>query len=40
MARNIRSPKLENRTARLKLPVAKKPLFVRVSPGVPLGYRP
>lgn len=39
MARNIRSPKLETRTNRLKLPVAKKPLFVRVSPGVSLGYR-
>ena len=39
MARSIRSPKLETRTSRLRLPVAKKPLFVRVSLGVSLGYR-
>ena len=39
MARNIRSSQLENRTARLKLPVAKKPIFVRIGPGIAVGYR-
>ena len=39
MARKIRSHALENRTQRLKLPVAKKPLFVRIGSGVSLGYR-
>ena len=39
MARSARSSKLETRTSRLKLPVTAKPLFVRVAPGVSLGYR-
>jgi integrase len=39
MARKIHSESLETRTARLKLPVAKKPAFVRASPGIGLGYR-
>jgi integrase len=39
MPRNARSSKLETRTTRLKLPIAKKPVFVRVGPGVALGYR-
>ena len=39
MARNIRSPKLETRTARLKLKIRKKPYTARVAPGVRLGYR-
>jgi hypothetical protein len=39
MARSTRSAKLETRTARLKLPVRKKPYFVAVAPGVGLGYR-
>src|SRR5262245_65689005 len=39
MARSVRSVKLETRTARLKLPVLKKPYFVRIAPGVGLGYR-
>ncbi|WP_342108452.1 tyrosine-type recombinase/integrase [Methylobacterium sp. SI9] len=39
MARNTRSSKLETRTSRLRLPVAKKPVFARVAPGVSLGYR-
>jgi integrase len=39
MARNIRSAQLETRTARLKLPLRKKPYMVRVAPGVRLGYR-
>jgi integrase len=38
MAR-IRSATLEGRTARLKLPVAKKPVWVKVGPRVGLGYR-
>ena len=33
-----RAPKLENPTARRKLPVRKKPYYVGISPGVFLGY--
>jgi integrase len=39
MARSIRASTLETRTARLKLPVAKKPLFVKIALRVGLGYR-
>src|SRR5438067_13057157 len=39
MARSTRSTPLETRSARLKLPVAKKPVFVRIGPKVGLGYR-
>lgn len=39
MARKVRQTSLENRTNRLKLPVAKKPIFVRIGQGVSLGYR-
>src|SRR5947207_14280879 len=39
MARSIRSSTLETRSARLKLPIAKKPIFLRIAPGVGLGYR-
>ena len=39
MARSTRSSTLETRSARLKLPVAKKPVFVKIAPGVGLGYR-
>jgi hypothetical protein len=39
VARSIRSATLETRTARLKLPVRKKPYTVRVAPGVRLAYR-
>ena len=39
MARKIRNNDLENRTNRLKLPIAKKPVFVRIGPGISLGYR-
>jgi integrase len=39
MARHTRSASLENRTARLKLPVRKKPYFVPVAPRIALGYR-
>ena len=39
MARKVRNNALESRTNRLKLPIAKKPVFVRVGPGISLGYR-
>jgi integrase len=39
MARNARSSTLETRSARLRLPIAKKPVFVKIGPGVGLGYR-
>ena len=39
MARKIRSYNLENRTQRLKMPVAKKPVYVRIGHGISLGYR-
>lgn len=39
MARKVRSSRLENRTGRLKLPIARKPIFERVGPGLSLGYR-
>src|SRR5437868_2778962 len=39
MARSTRSPTLETRSARLKLPIAKKPVFVKIGPGMGLGYR-
>jgi integrase len=39
MARKIRGNDLENRTRRLKLPTSRKPVFVRVGPGLSLGYR-
>lgn len=39
MARSIRNNTLETRTARLKLPIATKPVFARVGAGVGLGYR-
>ena len=39
MPSSIRSSTLEHRTPRLKLRVAKKPLFIRIAPGVSLGYR-
>ena len=38
MARNVRSG-LETRTARLKRSIARKPEFVKVGPGISLGYR-
>lgn len=38
MVRRIRSP-AETRSARLAMPVAKKPRFTRLGPGVALGYR-
>ena len=37
MARSVRKAGLETRTARLT--VARKPLFIRIGPGVSLGYR-
>ena len=39
MAQSARAPKLETRANRLKLPIAKKPVFVRIAPGISLGYR-
>jgi integrase len=39
MARQIRAPKLENRTSRLRLAPRRKPYFALLSPGISLGYR-
>jgi hypothetical protein len=39
MARSVRKAVLETRTARLKMPVARKPMFIRIGPGLSLGYR-
>jgi integrase len=39
MAPRLRSHSLETRTQRLKLPIAKKPIFVRIGNGLSLGYR-
>jgi len=39
MARSTRSAQLETRSARLKLPISKKPVFVRIGPSLGLGYR-
>jgi integrase len=39
MPRKARAVKLETRAARLKLPVAKKPIFTKIGPGLGLGYR-
>jgi hypothetical protein len=39
MARSARATKLETRSSRLKLPVAKKPVFAKIGPSIELGYR-
>jgi integrase len=39
MPRRVRAMKLETRAARLKLPVAKKPIFTKIGPGLGVGYR-
>src|SRR5450759_2364182 len=39
MARKVRNSVLESRSNRLKMRVAKKPVFVRIGPGLSLGYR-
>ena len=39
MARRTRDSRLETRSSRLKLPVAKKPVFVKIGVGRGLGYR-
>jgi hypothetical protein len=39
MARSIRSAILETRSARLRLPVARKPVFIKLGPQLGLGYR-
>jgi integrase len=39
MPRTLRAPKLETRTARLKLPIAKRPYWTQIGTGISLGYR-
>jgi integrase len=39
MSRSTRSAKLETRSARLRLQIAKKPVFIKIGPGLGLGYR-
>src|SRR5215468_5698921 len=39
VARRARGAGLETRSSRLKLPMAKKPVFVKIGLGVGLGYR-
>ena len=39
MARAMRAPKLETRSARLRLPIAKRPYWTQIGKGVSLGYR-
>jgi integrase len=39
MARHARGAGLETRSSRLKLPIAKKPVFVKIGLGIGLGYR-
>jgi integrase len=39
MARTVRNPKLDTRSARAKLPTRKAPYWTAVSPGCALGYR-
>jgi integrase len=39
MPQKIRSPKLETRSARLRLPIRGKPYFVKLARGLALGYR-
>ena len=39
MPRQIKAGTLETRSARLRLPVDQKPLFVKLAVGVFLGYR-
>jgi len=39
MARSARSANLETRSARLKLAVSRKPIFVKIGPRIGLGYR-
>ena len=39
MVRSIRDARLETRSTRLKLPIAKKPIFQKIGVGIGLGYR-
>ena len=39
MARRVRATDLETRSSRLKLPIAKKPTWVRIGLGIGIGYR-
>src|SRR5262245_55408279 len=38
MARRVRSSPLEHRSSRLKLPVAKKPVWIKLAEGLSRGY--
>src|SRR5262245_64391198 len=39
MARRVRATNLETRSARLKLPVSKKPVWITIGHGLGVGYR-
>jgi hypothetical protein len=39
MARKVRSYRLETRSARLRLPIQRKPYWQKISEGLALGYR-
>ena len=39
MARTMRSPKIETRSSRLKLAIAKRPYWAQIGKGISLGYR-
>jgi hypothetical protein len=39
LARTVRSPKLDTRSARAKLPLRDSPYWVSLAPGCALGYR-
>jgi hypothetical protein len=39
MSKQIRNAKLESATARATLPIAGRPIWVRLAPGIHLGYR-
>jgi integrase len=39
MARNVRANKLESRSQRLRLPIAKKPIWLKLDRGLHVGYR-
>jgi hypothetical protein len=39
MPRHVRQYGLGNRSARLRLPISSKPVYVKIGPGLSLGYR-
>jgi hypothetical protein len=39
MSKQIRNSKLESATSRLNLPIARAAIWVRLAPGIHLGYR-